>query len=67
MEFADAIAFVRGTDNLNLTFRIETLNAEFVTLLETELSRAGVIMDLGTEQFGYGSKNLADPHPRPAT
>jgi hypothetical protein len=49
MEFADAIAFVRGIADLNVNFRIETLMTEFVIPLETQLYLAGVELDLGTQ------------------
>jgi len=46
MEFADAVAFIRGISDLNLSFRIETLMTEFVIPLETHLDLAGVELDL---------------------
>ena len=46
MEFADAVAFVRGTSNLNLSFRLETVMTEFVIPLETQLDLEGVELDL---------------------
>jgi len=49
MEFADAVAFVRGIADLNLSFRIETLTTEFVIPLETQLDLAGVELDLETQ------------------
>ena len=49
MEFADAVAFVRGTSNLNLSFRLETVMTEFVIPLETQLDLAGVEFDLETQ------------------
>jgi len=46
MEFADAVAFVRGIVELKLSFRIETLMTEFVIPLETQLDLEGVELDL---------------------
>ena len=50
MEFADAVAFVRGIADLNLSFRLETLMTEFVIPLETQLDLAGVELDLETQR-----------------
>jgi hypothetical protein len=50
MEFADAVAFVRGTAELNITFRLESMTAEFVEPLEAELRRAGISLDLAAER-----------------
>lgn len=66
MEFADAVAFVRNTVNLNLTFRIESLGAGFVTPLATELKRAGVVFDLEAGKLGGSAVNFADPQTRPS-
>ncbi len=49
MEFADAVAYVRETNALDVTFRLEHLDALFVQPLETELRRAGVEFDLETD------------------
>lgn len=46
MEFADAVAFVRGTNKLDVTFKIEALNEAFVVPLEAQLKAAGVELDL---------------------
>ena len=50
MEFADAVAFARGIANLDITFRLEALTAEFVTPLEFALEQAGVVLDLEPEE-----------------
>ena len=60
MELADAIAYIRGTTNLNLTFKIETLSAEFVAPLETMLKQAGVVLDLDPTCLGTPPVNFAD-------
>jgi hypothetical protein len=52
MEFADAIAFTRNSSDLDITFRIEALSAEFVAPLESELREAGVVLDLGAKSSG---------------
>lgn len=46
MEFADAVAFSRGTSGLDVTFRLELIAALFIEPLEAELQRAGVEFDL---------------------
>jgi len=48
MEFADAVAFVRGTNALDVTFRIEQVDVLFVEPVEAELRRCGVEFDLET-------------------
>ena len=52
MEFADAVAYVRGTRKLDITFRLEALTKEFVTPLEAQLKQAGVDFDLEAESSG---------------
>ena len=49
MEFADAVAFARGIDILDIEFRLEALMAEFVVPLEAQLKQAGVDFDLDVE------------------
>ena len=49
MELADAVAYVRDTNALDATFRLEHLDALFVQPLEAELRRAGVEFDLATD------------------
>lgn len=59
MEFADTVAFARGVTNLDITFRLETLTAEFVLPLETELTQAGVVLDLEPDKSsGHGHTTL---------
>jgi len=65
MEFADALAFVRQTSNLNLTFRLEALSAEFVAPLEAELKRAGVILDFDAVALADRPMNFTDSPTRP--
>jgi hypothetical protein len=52
-EFADAVAFVRGISDLNLSFRIETLMTEFVIPLGTQLDLDGVEFDLETQSRAH--------------
>jgi predicted Ser/Thr protein kinase len=56
MDFADAVAFARGISGLEIHFRIEELDSEFVRPLEGALRRAGVAIDLPATAF-------ADPEP----
>lgn len=56
MELADSVAFARGISGLNLEFRIEALDSEFVRPLEAALRRAGVTLDLPDEAY--------DDHPQ---
>ena len=65
MEFADVLAFVRQTSNLNLTFRLEALSVEFVAPLEAELHRAGVTLDLDAVRLSDHPVNFADSPTRP--
>lgn len=51
MELADAVAFARGIAGLNIDFRIEEIEAEFVRPLEAALRRAGVSLDLPAEAY----------------
>jgi len=52
MEFADAVAFDRGIEVLDISFRLEALTAEFVVPLAAELQQAGVVLDLEAENPG---------------
>ncbi len=63
MEFADAVAYVRDTDALDLTFRLEHTGGLFVAPLEAELRRSGVEFDLDPEEFGPAAGPEADPAP----
>ncbi|HLP01346.1 MAG TPA: hypothetical protein VK163_04920 [Opitutaceae bacterium] len=51
MELADSIAFARGVSGLEIDFRIEEMDAEFVRPLEGALRRAGVALDLPAEAY----------------
>ncbi len=67
MEFADAVAFVRGVNRLDIVFKIEALREEFVEPLEEELKRAGVEFDLERERSGFqgdGFQSAASDHRR---
>ena len=68
MEFADAVAFVRGVSDLDITFRLEAMTAELVTPLEAALARAGVSLDLSAEACSDGAgaeAELAQENPSP--
>lgn len=58
MEFADAVAFARGIELLDITFRIEALMPEFVHPLEAQLKQAGVDFDLEGESPTIQSDSL---------
>jgi len=60
MELADAVAYLRSTSHLNLTFKIEALSAEFVAPLEGLLKQAGVVLDLDPACLGNHPVNFAD-------
>jgi hypothetical protein len=67
MEFADALAFVRGLTDLNITFRLETMAVTFLAPLEVELKQAGVVFDLVSKNHyasGLGSQCHASGHGR---
>jgi len=66
MDFADAIAFVRFSTPLNITFRIESLIPEFVAPLEAELKQAGVVFDLEAAHLSNLPANLTSPRIRPS-
>jgi len=57
MEFADAVAFARGVTGLDITFRLESLMAEFVVPLENELTQAGVVLDIEPNQTGLHGRH----------
>jgi hypothetical protein len=63
MEFADAVAFARGIEVLDITFRIEALTAEFVAPLEAELKQAGVDLDLEAERPSIQGGGFLSPAP----
>ena len=44
-DFADAIAFLRGESNLDLTFRLEEMAEKFLAPLRHQLEQAGVTVD----------------------
>ncbi len=54
-DFADAIAFITGETQLDLTFRLEETAEKFVVPLRQRLEQSGVEFD-GTEQ------PIAEPH-----
>jgi hypothetical protein len=70
MEFADSVAFVRGTSALDVTFRLEHLAVLFVEPVEAELRRSGVEFDLDPEPAAGSNRSagsllrstLADRH-----
>lgn len=51
MDLADAVAFARGISGLEVRFRIEDMDIEFVLPLEDALRRARVAIDLPAEAF----------------
>ncbi len=51
MELADSIAFARGVSGLEIDFRLEEIETEFVRPLEGALRRAGVQLDLPAEAY----------------
>ena len=62
MELADAVAFLRETAALDVTFRLEHLDALFVQPVVAELRRGGVEFDLETETSAHGTpQGLAHP------
>jgi hypothetical protein len=61
MEFADAVAFVRGLVDLDLTFRLEEMSDEFVVPLEATLRRAGVTLDAAPEEPWVGGGDCPWP------
>lgn len=61
MEFADAVAFARGIELLDITFRIEALMPEFVHPLEAQLKQAGVDFDLEGESPAIHGDSLHSP------
>ena len=65
MEFADAVAYVRDTTALDVTFRLEHMGALFVDPLEAELRRSGVEFDLETETAARPTQSQANLLPAP--
>jgi hypothetical protein len=65
MEFADAAAYARDTTALDITFRIEHLDALLVQPLETELRRHGVEFDLETDTASRSSQQEGAVAPSP--
>jgi len=61
MEFADAVAFARGIDSLDIEFRLEALMTEFVIPLEAQLKQAGVDFDLDVESHDIPSDGFQSP------
>lgn len=57
LDLADLLGFLTGRDDVNTTFRLEDLTAEFLTPLRRKLERAGV-------DFDAGSPGLAEPRRR---
>jgi hypothetical protein len=51
MDLADAVSFARGIAGLEVEFRLEELETEFVRPLEAALRRAGVGLDLPAEAY----------------
>ncbi len=65
MEFADAVAFVRCVNCLDVVFKIEALREEFVVPLEAQLRKAGVEFDLEVKDSscpGGGMHSSASDH-----
>lgn len=65
MEFADAVAYVRNTNALDVTFRLEHLDALLVQPLETELRRAGVEFDRETDTAARTARAQDNTQPSP--
>ncbi len=61
MEFADAVAFARGRVGLDVTFRLEGMEALFLVPLEEELRRAGIEFDLESATVLPVGKEVAAP------
>jgi hypothetical protein len=49
MIFADAIAFITGETQLDVTFRLEELTEKFIAPLRLQLEQAGVTFDDATQ------------------
>ena len=60
MELADSVAFARGVAGLEVRFRIEEMETEFVRPLEAALCRAGVVMDLPAAAYADRTPDFAD-------
>lgn len=61
MDFADAVAFARGISGLEIRFRIDEIDTEFVRPLEQALGRAGVALDLPDEAYDEWANALVEP------
>lgn len=61
MDLADAVAFARGISGLELQFRIEDLDIEFVLPLADALARAQVVIDLPSEAFDDWARQAVLP------
>ena len=62
MELADSVAFARGVSGLEVCFRLEEMETEFVRPLEAALRRAGVVMDLPAEAYADWTADFADSY-----
>ena len=63
MEFADAAAFVRGTNALDVTFWLEHVAVLFVEPVAAELRRCGVESDLETATAADPNRPAGIPSP----
>jgi len=63
MEFADAVAFVRCVNRLDIVFKIEALKEEFLVPLEAQLRKDGVEFDLETENLDRPGNGITSPTP----
>lgn len=61
MDLADSVAFARGISGLEIRFRIDEMDAEFVRPLEQALRRAGVALDLPAEAYDEWANAMVDP------
>ncbi len=57
MDLADSVAFARGISGLEIRFRIDEMETEFVLPLEAALRRAGVALDLPAEAYDDWTKD----------
>ncbi len=60
MDLADSVAFARGISGLEIQFRIEEMESDFVRPLESALRRAGVALDLPAESYDDGAGTVAE-------
>jgi hypothetical protein len=54
-DFADAVAFITGVSRLDLTFRIEETEENFVAPLRHQLEQAGITLD-------HAAQSIEEPH-----